>query len=106
KEPVITLKADHTALLTDVPDFDGDDLVCRLSGSAHWKLDDELNTGWGWSVVFEDYHPATKPKALKCDYENSIWGILILGRHAPYRLYAIVGDPDSGTGIELKRTDR
>jgi hypothetical protein len=29
-----------------------------------------------------------------------------LGRDAPYRLYAIVGDPDSGTGVEFKRVGR
>src|SRR3989442_2907186 len=93
KDPALTLNADHSAVLTDVPVFDGfgDTLVCRLSGSANWALDDGINSGWGWSVAFQSYHPSTKPTTRDCDYENSIWGILVLSRHAPYRLYAIVG---------------
>ena len=105
KEPRITLNADHTVVLADVPEFDGfgQKLECRLSGSATWGLDDEVNYGWGWSVVFQNYHSMSKPTNPKCNYENSIWGILILSRHAPYRLYGIVGDPDSDTGIEYAR---
>jgi hypothetical protein len=108
KDPVLALKADHTVVFTDVPKFDrfGDKLVCRLSGSANWALNDEINSGWGWSVVFQDYRPLTKSVARECDYENSLWGILILSRHAPYRLYAIIGDPDSDTGVEFSRVSR
>ena len=93
RNSTITLKADHTAVLTDVPEFDGfgDNLVCRLSGSANWALDDRINSGWGWSVVFRNFHPTSKPTSPECSYENSIWGVLVLSRHAPYRLYEIVG---------------
>jgi hypothetical protein len=106
KESRITLNADHTAILTDVPEFDGfgKKLECRLAGSASWGLDDRINTGWGWSVAFQNYHPSSKTATPGCDYEDSIWGILILSRHAPYRLYEIVGDPDSDTGVEYERT--
>jgi hypothetical protein len=108
KQPVIALNTDHTATLTDVPEFDpfGQKLVCRLSGTAIWALDDGINSGWGWSVAFQNYHPTTKPTTRECDLQNSIWGILVLSRHAPYRLYAIVGDPDSDTGVEYKRVAR
>ena len=104
----ITLKADHTADLADLPEFDGfgEKLECRLSGSATWRLDEEINSGWGWSVVFQNYHPTNKATTRECNYENTIWGILVLSRHAPYRLYSIVGDPDSDTGIEFERADR
>lgn len=107
KSSAITLKADHTAVLTNVPEFDGfgQKLICRLSGSASWALNDAINSGWGWSVAFQNYHPAT-PTTQECDYENSIWAILILSRHAPFRLYAIVGDPDSDTGVEYERVGR
>ena len=105
KDPVLTLNADHTATLIDVPEFDGfgDDLVCRLSGSANWSLDHEFSGGLGWSVAFQSYHPTTKPTTRECQYENSVWTIFILSQHAPYRLYATVGDPDSDTGIEFNR---
>jgi hypothetical protein len=106
KEPRITLNADHTVVLADVPEFDGfgQKLECRLSGSALWELDDKVNDGWGWSVAFQNYHSTSKPTNPKCKNENSIWGILILSRHAPYRLYDIVGDPDSDTCIEYARS--
>ena len=99
------MNADHTAILADVLEFDGfgQKLECRLSGSATWELDDKVNDGWGWSVAFQNYHSASKVTNPKCNYENSIWRILILSRHAPYRLYDIVGDPDSDTGIEYAR---
>jgi hypothetical protein len=60
-------------------------LECRLSGPATWELDDKANDGWGWSVVFE-HRSISKVTNPKCNYENSIGGILILSRHAPYRL--------------------
>lgn len=106
REPVITLKGDHTVIFADVPEFDGfgDELVCRLSGSAKWELSDVLNSGVGWSVQFQDFRPAEEPMKRECDdYRHSTWGILVLSQHVPYRLYANVGDPDSDTGIEFKR---
>jgi hypothetical protein len=106
KDPVLTLNGDHTATLIDVPEFDGfgDDLVCRLSGSANWSLG--RSGGLGWSVGFQNYHPATTPTTRKCQYENSVWDILVLSQNAPYRLYSSVGDPDSDTGIEFNRVGR
>jgi hypothetical protein len=109
KEARITLRADGTAVFSSVPEFDdfGQKFVCSLSGAATWKLDDKINDGFGWSVAFQDYLPATKPIARECDLRNAvIGGILVLSRHAPYRLYKIVGDPDSDTGIEFERTGR
>jgi hypothetical protein len=104
KTPMITLNADHIAVLTDVPGFDvfGRGLTCRLSGSASWALDDGMNSGEGWSIVFQNYH-ATKPTNGKCDYQTTKWSVLILGRHSPHRLYDMIGDPDSDTGVEYGR---
>lgn len=108
KDAVLTLKADHTAVLTDFPEFDafGQKLVCRLSGTASWALDDGINTGWGWSVAFQDFHSASTPTSRECDRQDSKWGILVLSRNTPHRLYAIVGDPDSDTGVEFNRVAR
>jgi hypothetical protein len=55
--------------------------------------------------MFEDYIPATKPRAKECQLEDSSWSIPLLSRRAPYRLYDIVGDPDSDTGIEYGKND-
>jgi hypothetical protein len=105
KQPVIALSTDHTATLTDVPEFDpfGQKLVCRLSGTAIWALDDGINDGWGGSVAFKNYRPTVKPTSSECVLHDSMWTILILSRKAPYRLYVIIGDPDSDTGVEYKR---
>jgi hypothetical protein len=106
KDSLITLNADHTATLTAVPEFDrfGQKLACIWSGSATWKLDDKINVGWGWSVAFQNFHPSSKVNTTQdCNRQDNIWGILILSRHSPYRLYEIVGDPDSDTGVEYER---
>lgn len=108
RDAAITLRANHTAILTDVPSFDdsGQKLACRLLGSARWELFDQTANLGGWSVMFQNYNPATKPTVKECELENSSWSILILSRHAPYRLYEIVGDPDSDTGVEFERMSR
>jgi hypothetical protein len=109
KDARVTLGADGTALFSSFPEFDnfGEKFVCNLSGRATWELDDRVNDGWGWSVAFEHYQPTTKPIKRECDLGNSvIGGVLVLNRRAPHRLYEIVGDPDSDTGIEFERTDR
>jgi hypothetical protein len=79
KDPVLILKAGHSAVLTDAPEFDafGEKLVCRLSGTANWDLDDEINSGWGWSVAFKNYHSATAPPTRERKYENRRWGMLV-----------------------------
>lgn len=103
----IELEADHTAVLSDFPEFDeaGEKLVCTLSGSAKWSFDQEISS-LGWSVVFQDYHPLSTPTAHECVYENRLWGIFILNQHAPYRLYLDVGDPDSDSGVEFSKLGR
>jgi hypothetical protein len=105
KEAEITLGADHTAALTDIPVFDesGQELVCRLRGTSHWALRDQTKNLGGWTVTFQDYVPALKPTAKECEFGDSMGSLLILNGHAPYRLYSIVGDPDSDTGIEFER---
>jgi hypothetical protein len=102
----ITLNADHTAILSAVPDFDGfgQKLECRWSGIASWELNDYINVGWGWSVAFKNFHSLSKAiSAQDCNRQDFVWGVLILSRHSPYRLYEIVGDPDSDSGVEYER---
>lgn len=108
RESFISLKEDRTVTLENLPEFDGfgDTLECRLSGTATWSLDNQINYGWGWSVAFQNYRAVAKQPTGKCNYENTTWGILILSRRPPYRLYAIVGDPDSDTGVEYEKVDR
>ena len=103
KPSSVTLKSNHTAIFVDVPEFTmfGDAVVCRLSGSATWELDERRE--WGWIIVFKNYHP-TMPTIPECGHPDSSWeGFQVLSRHAPYRLYMIVGDPDSDTGLEFEQ---
>lgn len=97
----ITLKPDHTAILSDVPEFDtpGETQVCSASGSATWDEDDKENEGMGWSVEFTNFSPANAATTPACADRN-LSNLVILGRHVPHRLYQSVGDPDSDTGVE------
>lgn len=108
KDARIVLRGDGTAMFFSVPEFDdsGQKLICSLSGTAKWKLDDKINSGSGWSIAFQDYELTTRPIASECNPENPSRGILVLNRHAPHRLYKIVGDADSDTGVEFVRVDR
>jgi hypothetical protein len=105
KHAVIALLSDHTARFISFPVFDafGEKLACALDGSASWELFDQTTNLGGWSVMFENYNPTTKQRAKECQLEDSSWSILLLSRRAPYRLYDIVGDPDSDTGVEYEK---
>ena len=107
KDAQIILRTDGTAMFSSVPGFDelGQRFVCTFSGSATWNLDDKIIDQGGWSVAFKNYQPATTPTARECDLRKSMIGFLVLSRHPPYRLYQIVGDRDSDTGVEYQRTD-
>jgi hypothetical protein len=105
KEPEITLGADHTAVLTDVPIFDdsGKELICRLGGVAHWALDDQTANLGGWTMLFQDYLPAVKPTAKKCESGDSMGSTLVLNGHVPFRLYSIIGEQNGEIGVVFER---
>jgi len=55
-------------------------------------------------VALENFHASSKITTTQdCNPEDFVWGILILSRHPPYRLYEIVGEPDSDTAVEYER---
>jgi hypothetical protein len=100
----ITLRTDHTAIISGFPEFDGfgDEVVCTLSGPARWKM-----SGAGIILDIENFEPhlprPQNPEKRQC--YNHV-GIDITGRFSPHKLYLVIGDPDSGTGIELQRVSR
>lgn len=67
-------------------------LACTLSGTGTWggPDDDGLRL-----TVISDLLPSSCPS-------GSYAGLAIAGHSKPYRLYWIVGDPDSGTGVWLR----
>jgi hypothetical protein len=102
--PLQILHADHTVTFKEFPIFDlsGETVDCRLTGTAHWSLT-HFDSAPGWSIQFDKFRSASKPSTPDCDKGATSWEILILGQHSPYRLYTIVGDPDSDTGVEYER---
>lgn len=104
KEAVIVLNADQTGTLTNFPDFDAfaNTLVCRVSGSVNWRVD-HPESYW---VSFESHRPEKNTQESDCELEGTVFPVIILSRHAPYRLYWTVGDPDSDEGIEFEKVGR
>jgi hypothetical protein len=97
----IALKDDHTAIILGLPEFDGfgDQVICKLSGPARWA-----SSGREIALHFDKFQPQIvspqSPGARQCYDDVSIE---ITGRFSPYGLYITIGDPDTGTGIELRR---
>lgn len=91
-QAVLDLKSDGTMMVRALPD-DRITSVCTLSGSGMWMADgQQINLDF-----VSDGTPGT------CESGNMAGNPQIAGRSGPYELYWIFGDPDSGTGIWLKR---
>ena len=75
---------------------------CVYSGPGVWALDDYGDPdNEEWHIMLETKRSADSPK--KTWGPCSGWGMLILSRHPPYRLYKVIGDPDNDTGMEFER---
>jgi hypothetical protein len=105
KDPSIKLNGDGIAISKNVPVVDGfaHKVACRPYRQRKLGLDSELSPGWGWSVVFREFRSNLKAVQHRCYRERASWEMQLLGRHAPYRLYTIVGDSDSDEGVEFKK---
>jgi hypothetical protein len=99
----IVLKADHTAEISNFPEFDqlADSVLCRISGPGTWRLD----RGPGPEIRFHvkslpkpDVPPSINDHHCTPDVELSL-----LGHMAPYRFYWAFGDPDDDRGLEFER---
>lgn len=107
KDPIeIALHPDHSATVSDLPEFDGfgDAVICKLSGSAKWEL---RSAPFSWDIVLRfDSLPrssGTHPLVRQCYPE---FHLHIVGHAAPYGLYDDIGDPDDDTGIQYRRGSR
>jgi hypothetical protein len=89
---MLELKSDGTMTVRALPD-DRITSLCTLSGSGKWKADGQ--------VIDLDFNSEGTPGT--CESGNMGGNPQIAGRSKPYELYWILGDPDSGTGIWLKR---
>ena len=84
----LTLRGDGSMTVANLP-ADFGTSTCTLSGRGSWAGPD--NDGIRLTVV-SDEHPGS------CQ-TGSYAGLELAGHSRPYRLYWIVGDPDSGTGV-------
>jgi hypothetical protein len=88
----LTLQADGSMTVANLPANFGS-ATCTLSGTGSWQGPDD--EGIRLTVV-SDQHPSS------CQ-SDSYAGLDLAGHSEPYRLYWIVGDPDSGTGIWFRK---
>jgi hypothetical protein len=88
----LTLQADGSMTVGNLPANFGTS-TCTLSGTGNWKGPDDDGIRL---MVISDQHPGS------CQ-SGSYAGLELAGHSRPYRLYWIVGDPDSGTSVWLHR---
>jgi len=84
----LTLQADGSMTVANLPAEFGTS-TCTLYGTGRWAGPDD--DGVRLTVV-SDQH-------LGSCQSGSYAGLELAGHTKPYRLYWIVGDPDSGTGV-------
>ncbi len=92
-DAVLELKSDGTMRVRALPN-DSITSTCTLSGSGRWTGPDEnqhLDL-----MVTSDNAPAS------CE-SGSYSFLEIAGRSKPYDLYWVLGDPDSGTGVWMRK---
>jgi hypothetical protein len=84
----LTLQADGLMMVANLP-ADFGTSTCTLSGTGSWKAPDD--DGLRLTLI-SDQRPSSCPS-------GTYGGLELAGHSKPYRLYWIVGDPDSGTGV-------
>ena len=66
-----------------------------------WKLDEDFGSGWIIQMAFE------KPTNIKGNFkQNSFLNkntLKLKGEKKPYKIYIIIGDPDSWEGLTLEQ---
>jgi hypothetical protein len=89
----LELRSDGTMAVSALPN-DSITSTCILSGSGTWSpgYDQRIDL-----FVTSDRSPGT------CESGGYSSFLDIAGRSKPYSLYWVLGDPDSGTGVWLKR---
>jgi hypothetical protein len=98
----LTLAAGRIATLERFPEFDdfGQFQNCEWTGTATWSVSQEANESW--QVRFTELRPAPESHST-CAIAPSDMFFSVLGKSPAHTLYLVVGDPDSGTGIEFSQ---
>jgi hypothetical protein len=91
----LTLNSDGSMIAAGLP-YEFGEHKCILSGNGSWEAPDvdlRINLRVTSDVGLGSCEPGAYPL------------LEVAGRRFPHRLYWVVGDPDSGTGVWLERTD-
>jgi len=94
-DAVLELNADGSMRVSNLPAEFSDQISCTLSGSGTWAQSDES--------AYESKIETRITSAEAVDPCTSGADFQIVGHSKPYGLYEYLGDPDSGTGVWLKR---
>lgn len=92
-DAVLELNSDGSLRVSALP-YEFWPKTCTLSGSGRWSRPDEDGR-----IILD----VTSDDASGSCESGSYSYIEIARRSKPYELYWILGDPDSGTGVWLKR---
>jgi hypothetical protein len=96
----LQLNNDGTMTMNNVPDSADGQTICLLTGSGRWSISGDDDAGI--DLFLEKYDSSATCKIGALPY--GIGGVLSVAGHAkPYSLYWILGDPDSGEGLWLRR---
>jgi hypothetical protein len=71
--------------------------TCVLSGTGQWVIPSGSPGDYRVGLVVNADGKANSCKSGEYPY------FIVAGQSKPYHLYWVVGDPDSGTGVWLKR---
>jgi hypothetical protein len=94
-DAVLELNADGSMRVSNLPAEFSDQVSCTLSGSGTWAQSGESAYESKIEIRITSVE-AVDPCTSAADFQ-------IVGHSKPYSLYEYLGDPDSGTGVWLKR---
>ena len=98
-DPQITLQADHTFAIKDVPDWFvtyGDAGTKLVSGSGTWEL---MQPGKWWTLMVE-FHESTGQSVWKGRFGMEF---NLVGEKPPYLVHMTIGDPDMGNAMQFQK---
>jgi hypothetical protein len=73
-----------------------------INAKGKWRLDDDFGSSWVLPFSFEQTTNITNNNTEKTSFHNGN-GFRLKGEGTPYKIYVMIGDPDSWYGITLEQ---
>ena len=99
RDPRVTLGADHTFAIKDVPDWfvtEGDAGTKLVSGHGTWKL--WRSQDW-WTLMVE-FQESSGQSVFKGPFGMEFH---LVGEKEPYLVHMTIGDPDTGKAMQFHK---